>query len=102
MNAGDITIFIVFLLNSAVLVGMGVPLARGLVPPNPLYGFRTSATLRDAGVWYPVNRVAGWWLCATGVAVACSAAFTFFARLGLPASPLLNLVPLMVGIVGMI
>jgi uncharacterized membrane protein len=73
-----------------------------LVPPNPLYGFRTPATLQDPSVWYPVNRVAGRWLAATGVGVACSAAFTFLARLGLPAAPLFNLVPLMAGVGGMI
>jgi hypothetical protein len=102
MNAGDIIIFVVFLLNSCVLAGVGVPLALGRVGPNPLYGFRTRATLRDPVVWYPVNRVAGRWLAATGAAVACCAGLTFFARLGLPAAPLVNLVPLVAGIVGMI
>jgi SdpI/YfhL protein family len=102
MYAGEVVILVVFLLTSCVLVGLGIPLAMGLVRPNPLYGFRTPATLQDPGVWYPVNRVAGWWLAATGVAVGGLATCTFLARLGLPAAPLLNLAPLMVGIVGMI
>jgi uncharacterized membrane protein len=102
MYAGEVVILVVFLVNSCVLLGLGIPLAMGRVGPNPLYGFRTSATLRDPAVWYPVNRVAGRWLAATGIAVACSAAFTFFARLGLPAAPLINLVPLMAGVVGMV
>jgi hypothetical protein len=95
MYAGEVVILVVFLVNSCVLIGMGVPLARGLVPPNPLYGFRTSATLQDPGVWYSVNRLAGWWL-------ATVAACTFLFRLGLPTAPLVNLAPLAVGVGGMI
>src|SRR5947209_452974 len=102
MYAGEVVILIVFLVNSCLLVGLGVPLAMGLVRPNPLYGFRTSATLQDPGVWYPVNRVAGWWLATPGVAVAAVATCTFLARLGLPAAPLLNLLPLAIGVGGMI
>jgi hypothetical protein len=102
MNAGDITIFVVFLLNSCVFVGFGIPLGRGLVGPNPLYGFRTEATLRDPAVWYPVNRVAGYWLIATGAGVAVVASCTFFGGLGVPAAPLINLVPLSLGIPAMI
>lgn len=102
MNAGDIIIFVLFLLNSCLLVGLGIPLGMGRVRPNPLYGFRTEATLRDPAVWYAVNQVAGFWLAATGVAVAIVATCTFLSRLGLPAAPLVNLVPLAVGIGGMI
>ena len=102
MYTGEVVILVVFLVNSCVLVGLGVPLALGRVGPNPLYGFRTPATLRDPAVWYPVNRVAGWWLIATGAAVAVVAPCTFFGGLGLPAAPLVNLVPLSVGIPAMI
>jgi len=31
---------------------------------NPLYGFRTKKTLQDPEVWYPTNRVAGFWYMA--------------------------------------
>jgi hypothetical protein len=102
MNAGDIIIFVLFLLNSCLLVGIGIPLGMGVVRPNPLYGFRTQATLRDPAVWYGVNRVAGFWLAATGVTVAVVAICTFLLRFGLPAAPLVNLVPLAMGIGGMI
>lgn len=67
--------------------------------PNPLYGFQTEASLRDPAVWYAV---AGFWLAATGAAVAAVAICTFLSQLGLPAAPLANLAPLAVGIGGMI
>jgi hypothetical protein len=102
MLAGEITILVVFLLNACLLIGIGIPLATGSVRPNPLYGFRTKQTLQDPEVWYPANRVAGFWLIGTGLAVAGVAGCTFFARVGLPGAPLINLVPLGVGIVGMI
>jgi|WetSurMetagenome_2_1015567.scaffolds.fasta_scaffold138465_2 uncharacterized membrane protein len=35
-----------------------VPLIFGLIPPNRFYGVRTSKTLSDDRVWYPVNRLA--------------------------------------------
>src|SRR4051794_34679527 len=101
MYAGEGVILVVFLVNSCVLAGLGGPPALGRVGPNPLYGFRAAAPLRDPAVWYPVNKVAGYWLGATGVAVAAVAASTFLLRLGLPAAPLINLVPLMAGTAGM-
>ena len=47
---------------------LGIPLIRRLVPPNPLYGFRLPATLRDRALWYTVNRRTGWLVVALGVA----------------------------------
>lgn len=32
---------------------------RGRIGPNPLYGFRIRATLRDERIWYPVNQRGG-------------------------------------------
>ena len=43
-----------------------------LVPPNPIYGFRTPATLCDPSLWYAVNRYSGKWLlgCGLGAIIA--------------------------------
>lgn len=46
-------------LGLAVLGLLGVPLALGWVPPNGLYGVRTSATLASKDIWIVVNRWAG-------------------------------------------
>lgn len=36
-----------------------LPMALDLIAPNPLYGFRTSASLASADVWYQSNFSAG-------------------------------------------
>jgi hypothetical protein len=56
----------IFGVSSVFLALLGVPLFRGTVPPNGLYGFRVQATLDDPAVWYPVNRLSGVWLFVTG------------------------------------
>jgi len=53
-------------------------------------------------VWYPVNRTTGFWLIITGVITGGVSIGTFVTGLGLPAAPLINLAPVVVGIVVMI
>lgn len=57
----------VYLTFSVLLVALGVPLALGKVPPNPLYGFRTPATQNDPELWYPVNARTGLDLIGSGL-----------------------------------
>ena len=57
----------VYLGFSALLVALGVFLAMGRVPPNPLYGFRTPATQADPTLWYPVNARTGQDLIGAGL-----------------------------------
>lgn len=45
---------------------VGLPLARGAVAPNTLYGYRTRATLRNQELWYTVNALSGKHLVVTG------------------------------------
>ena len=49
---------------------LGLPLVLGVVPPNPVYGFRTPRTLQDKALWYPVNRVTGIDLVLAGIVMA--------------------------------
>ena len=55
------------ILTGVILVAVSVPMIFGLVPRNPLYGFRTPTTLRSDEVWYPANRFAGGALACAGV-----------------------------------
>jgi uncharacterized membrane protein len=50
---------ILFALVGLLLVGIGIPLILGKVPPNSLYGCRTTKTLSDPKIWYAVNRKSG-------------------------------------------
>jgi hypothetical protein len=101
MDSGELIIFVLYVFVSALLGGMGVPLLMGWVPPNPLYGFRTVRT-QDPDVWYPVNRTTGVWLIVTGLVTFGIPSWTFFAGFGVPAAPLMNLVPVVIGLIAMI
>jgi uncharacterized membrane protein len=102
MDTGQAIILVVYLLGACLLVGLAIPLAMRWVPPNRVYGFRTRATLEDPNVWYPVNRVTGIWLIATGIATAAVSTSTFLAGLGLRAEPMVNLLPIVGGCVGIL
>lgn len=98
----ELTIFCLYLLVSGLFVGLGIPLFLALVPPNGYYGFRTQKTIGDPSAWYPANVAAGLWSVLTGFVTAIVATGTFLAGLGVPLAPLLNLVPVAVGIVAML
>ena len=48
-----------FLIGYAVIGIAAIPLAMRLIPPNPVYGFRTPRCLDDPKLWYTVNAVGG-------------------------------------------
>ena len=51
-------------------LALAVPLILEKVPPNNTYGFRTSKTRSAPEIWYPANRVAGWFMvCAAAVSL---------------------------------
>lgn len=59
------------LVASCVLIAaISVPLILGVVPPNGVYGFRTSETRRSSDIWYQANAFMGWALAAAAVASA--------------------------------
>ena len=41
-----------------------------MVPPNGIYGFRTSATQSSRAIWYPANAFMGWALLVGAVVSA--------------------------------
>jgi uncharacterized membrane protein len=53
--------------ESVVTMAMAVPLLRGWVKPNPMYGLRTPRTLSDEGLWYRSNRYGGRLMFRTGL-----------------------------------
>lgn len=60
------------LIASCVMLAIvSIPLILGLVPPNGIYGFRTSSTLSSKAIWYPANAFMG---CALLLAAVVSAA----------------------------
>jgi uncharacterized membrane protein len=55
-----------------LLAVLAIPLILGKIPPNPVYGMRTSSTMSDPKLWYPANRYTGKWLFGTGIVVMIS------------------------------
>jgi len=53
----------------AILIVVGLPLARRNVPPNRWYGVRIRATFADPEVWYEANATAGRDMIRLGIAV---------------------------------
>jgi uncharacterized membrane protein len=61
------------LLLGALLFALAIPLVLRWVPPNPVYGVRTSKTYSDRELWYTANRSAGITMAITGIAIAVAA-----------------------------
>jgi len=60
-------------LGTGLLMSLiAVPLMRGWINPNPLYGFRVKATLEDPIIWYAANCFAGWRLFIAGLVIAAA------------------------------
>ena len=49
-----------FLIGAGVIAVISIPMILKMVPPNPIYGFRTPATLSNRALWYQANTFAGW------------------------------------------
>ena len=57
-----------FLVPCAIIGAVSIPLILKIVPPNRLYGFRTSQALANRELWFRANRFAGWALLLSAVA----------------------------------
>jgi hypothetical protein len=60
-------LLVMFLISGVILVAISIPLIRGRIAPNSLYGFRVRDTLDDPRTWYKTNTYSGKWLLATGL-----------------------------------
>ena len=97
------TATLLFTAAGLVLIGLGVPLLRGRVPPNFWYGCRTGKTLSDEKIWYAANRVTGRDLIIAGAAVVVSslAVFLFGRRMNPTHAVVFLLSVLVLSVVGM-
>jgi uncharacterized membrane protein len=60
-----------FMVAALLLAVFATPMARGMLPPNHWYGFRTPRIVADQRLWYPANAMAGrvLWTLASVMAV---------------------------------
>jgi uncharacterized membrane protein len=57
---------------------LAVPMKNGTIARNPLYGFRTPATLASDEVWYLANRLAGRLMVTAGKVTIAASPLVFF------------------------
>ena len=58
------------LIGAGIIGVLSIPMILKMVPPNPIYGFRTPSTLANEALWYRANTFAGWALLVASLASA--------------------------------
>ena len=84
MHAANLALCLCNLLAGLLCVGLAVPLIRGRVKPNAIYGARTARTLASEETWYRVNAACGRWLFWSGLALAASGVVGWFLTPAIP------------------
>ncbi|MBX3063744.1 MAG: SdpI family protein [Anaerolineae bacterium] len=67
MEAEKALTVVLFIVCSAVLTIIAVPMMQGKVQPNWWYGVRTPKTLKNPQTWYAINTYAGKGLFVAGI-----------------------------------
>ena len=73
------TLVLTFVGVGLLLAAMGLPLALRKVRPNPIFGLRTPATMRNETVWYEANARSGWDMVVLGLVVAAAVTGLFLS-----------------------
>jgi hypothetical protein len=88
-----------FVLSGLVLVAVCVPLIRGWIPPNGMYGFRVRKTMEHPEIWYPVNKYGGKRLALSSLQlIAVAVGYTYLPGLSAEGYSYAVLITWMVGI----
>ncbi|HAW95183.1 MAG TPA: hypothetical protein DCX60_02805 [Phycisphaerales bacterium] len=61
------TLIAVFIGSALLILLLGIPMARGKVPPNGLYGVRLPVTMNNRAAWDAANEHFGWWMIVSGL-----------------------------------
>jgi hypothetical protein len=80
MDAVAITIGVSWIITAFLLVGLSIPLVRGQVGRNALYGVRIRESLESDDAWFAINRFGGKRLIVWSIPLA----MVGFASLFLP------------------
>ena len=62
-----------YVASGLLLIALSIPMIRGRVKPNWIYGFRVRKTIENPDIWYPANAYAGKWLLGCGVMTVVAA-----------------------------
>ena len=83
METARVLLLVIFLVSGGLLVGLSVPLMRGWVGPNAIYGFRVRRTLENREIWFAANRYAARWMAGAGVALIATAVGLYITARGM-------------------
>ena len=81
MDVVSITIGGGLTLAGLLIIAVSIPLVRGWVPRNSLYGVRTPTTLKSDDAWFEINRYGGRQLIAWAIPLIVAGATCFFLPL---------------------
>jgi hypothetical protein len=90
MDAVAIAVGTGWTLGSLIITAASVPLVRGRVPRNRIYGIRLSQSFKSDEAWYEINRFGGKRLIAWAIPLLAIGLACLFLRL--QGHPLLTLV----------
>lgn len=62
-----------YIASGLLLIAASIPMIRGWVKPNWIYGFRVRKTVENPDIWYLANAYAGKWLLGCGVLTVVAA-----------------------------
>ena len=76
MDPVSLTLALSFTLTSGLIIALCIPLVRGRVKPNSLYGIRLPQAFKSEDAWHAINRFGGkcfiaWCLPMFLIGVAC-------------------------------
>ena len=78
MDAVSITVGLSWTLGGLLIMGVALPLARGRVPWNPLYGVRLPQSFRSDEAWFAINRFGGKRLVVWSIPMVATGLVSFF------------------------
>jgi hypothetical protein len=78
-------IVVLYLGLGILLTFLGIPLWRGLIPPNRWFGVRLPSTMADVPSWYAANARFGRTMTLIGIPIAIAAGAALAARWTTPA-----------------
>lgn len=81
MDAVAITVGVSWTFGGLLLLGLAVPLARGRVGRNALYGIRLRESLQSDDAWFAINRYGGRRLIVWSIPLIVVGIVSFFLPL---------------------
>jgi uncharacterized membrane protein len=81
MDAVAITVGISWTIAGLLVIALAIPLARGQIGPNAIYGVRFPQSFQSDEAWYAINRFGGRRMMIWSIPIIATAIASFFLPL---------------------